>query len=40
MRRSDLFIDEGSKFDKLYVDGDYVAKVYGDVLFYSDIVLI
>ena len=37
VRRSDLFIDSGPKFDKLYVDGDYVAKVYGDVLFYSDI---
>jgi Ca2+-binding RTX toxin-like protein len=40
VRRRDLFIDEGRKFDRLYVDGDYVAKVYGDVLFYSDIVLI
>ena len=26
-----------AKFDKLYVDGDYVAKVYGDPLFYNDI---
>jgi Ca2+-binding RTX toxin-like protein len=40
VRRRDLFIDEGPKFDKLYVDGDYVAKVYGDVLFYSDVILI
>ena len=38
--RSDLFIDRGSKFDRLYVDGDYVAKVFGDLLFYSDIVLV
>lgn len=40
VRRSDLDIDRGSKFDRLYVDGDYVAKVYGDLLYYSDIVLI
>jgi Ca2+-binding RTX toxin-like protein len=39
VRRRDLFIDEGGKFDRLYVDGDYVAKVYGDLLFYSDIIL-
>ena len=38
--RGDLYIDHGSKFDKLYVDGDYVAKVYGDYLRYSDIHLI
>ena len=40
VRRSDLFIDRGSKFDRLYVDGDLVAKVYGDVLLYSDIYLV
>jgi Ca2+-binding RTX toxin-like protein len=40
VRRRDLFIDRGSKFDELYVDGDFVAKVYGDLLYYSDIVLV
>ena len=40
VRRRDLFIDRGSEFDELYVDGDFVAKVYGDLLHYSDIVLV
>lgn len=39
VRKQDIYIDEGSKFDRLYVDGDYVAKVYGDYLKYSDIIL-
>jgi len=40
VRRGDLYIDHGSTFDKLYVDGDYVAKVYGEVLHYGDIFLV
>jgi len=40
VRRSDLYIDRGSEFDRLYVDNDLVAKVFGDLLFYSDIYLV
>jgi Ca2+-binding RTX toxin-like protein len=38
--RDDLFIDHGRRFDRLYVDGDYVAQVFGDRLFYRDIELL
>jgi Ca2+-binding RTX toxin-like protein len=40
VRRRDLFIDHGPRFDRLYVDGDYVAKVFGDPLLLLDIELI
>lgn len=40
VRRADLEIVRSDRFDRLYVDGDYVAKVYGDLLLYSDVGLI
>jgi Ca2+-binding RTX toxin-like protein len=38
--RGDLLIERGSRFDRLYVDGDYVCKVFGEFLNYDEIFLL
>ena len=38
--RGDLLIERGSRFDRLYVDGDYVCKVFGEFLNYDEILLL
>jgi Ca2+-binding RTX toxin-like protein len=40
VEREDIDIDGGSRFDKVYIDDDLIAVVFGDIVDRGDIVLI